>query len=1173
MIGHTKNSGANTYSVNLGYADTLRPNPVNFPTPWDGSPNVVFEGCGTPCAGGLDGGAVEIINTSTAAEMFDSVVISFTSACVYDIWPHNVSLPKGDELIITENAGGGPGGCTVSTGQMDSSDIGPSGGNWAGNCSQSGIIPSIAVTEHNTQTVFNDATQVLNTGGVDANSCGHPNESEQWTPIGSAVCYGATLTATPASQSVLPGATASVTAKLLNSCGNPLKGATVDLNVTRGPNAGTAVSGTTGSNGSIKLTYSGDTQGIDTVSVTVPNTAGTITAPPVSVVWETAALALTPTSGLPGSTVTFKGSGYTAGETVLVDENSVGGTQLASVTASATGKISGSFTVPAPTGSGAMIAAVAVGQTSSKQGWAAFSSGCTDEWTNTSGGNWTTASDWSTGSVPGSSDVACVISPGTYSVVMNNSETVSGLIVGTSATTSPGAQTLDLQAAGPGSVSLSFGSATVGKHGVFSLDSIDADAYSLISGGTLTNSGTFHTVAGSGGTRYIRANIVNTATGTVVMGAASSLFDEAFSFTNSGAFTVLPGSGFGTNGGATFSQSGGTLANKGSMLIDDTTFDQSGGTDSGNAITFVSSDVNDSAGAGTFLFQCTNDLSGTVPGGQSIDVQANGCGNASIQLVGNVVNKGTLTLDSTDGDSSSYLSDTVSGDVLTNNGTLQTVAGAGGTRFLRMDVMNAAGGTVLVGATDSRFDQTYTFTNNGSFTVSPGGGFSTNGSATFTQSGGTLANNGSMDVISTTFNQTGGNDSGHAVIMQNTTLNDAVGSGSFILQCGNSLSGTIPAGQTVNVQGNACGSAGLTVLANVTNAGTLSLDSASADDYSLIQDSVGGDTLTNDGTIQTVQDAGNIRYIRLNVVNDSDGTVLIGAADSRFDQGYTFTNNGSFTVSSGGGFSTNGSATFTQSGGTLANNGSMFVLSTTFNQTGGNDSGNAIIVQNTPMTDSAGTGSFVLQCGNSLSGKIPVGQSIDIQANACGSSSTTLLGNVTNNGTLSLDSVDADTYSLITDSVSGDSLTNNGTFQTLAGAGGTRYLRVNVVNDAGATVSISAASTLQDQGTTDTNAGTWNVKDGGELSLSGNSSFVESSGAKLGVTIDTSATGGGISGGTITVTGTLTVTTVGTPTSGTAYTVLSSPGGSFSGTFSTINTGSTSYTAAYAVTGLTLTAT
>jgi hypothetical protein len=44
--------------VYVGYADDLRANPVDFPTPWDGSPSVVFEGCTPNCT--FDAGAVRL---------------------------------------------------------------------------------------------------------------------------------------------------------------------------------------------------------------------------------------------------------------------------------------------------------------------------------------------------------------------------------------------------------------------------------------------------------------------------------------------------------------------------------------------------------------------------------------------------------------------------------------------------------------------------------------------------------------------------------------------------------------------------------------------------------------------------------------------------------------------------------------------------------------------------------------------------------------------------------------------------------------------------------------------------------------------------------------------------------------------------------------------------------
>src|SRR5262249_47933235 len=48
----------------------------------------------------------------------------------------------------------------------------------------------------------------------------------------------------------------------------------------------------------------------------------------------------------------------------------------------------------------------------------ANAAGCTNTWTNTAGGSWSTASNWSKGTVPTSSDEACITTNGTYTVTL-----------------------------------------------------------------------------------------------------------------------------------------------------------------------------------------------------------------------------------------------------------------------------------------------------------------------------------------------------------------------------------------------------------------------------------------------------------------------------------------------------------------------------------------------------------------------------------------------------------------------------------------------------------------------------------------------------------------------------------------------------------------------------------
>ncbi len=285
--------------VFVGYADTLRADPVNFPTPWSGSPNVVFAGCTVNCT--FDAGAVRFVNNTPLPVTLDSVKVQL-STCVFDMWPHGTVLQPGQQFIITQTASGAAGGCDNANGFFDTSDIGPNGANWAGNCTQSGVIPQVIASIDGVPSTFNDSGQVLNTGGIDRASCaGGPNESTQWTSAGSQPCIGSTLALTPSTQTQTVGSPATVQATLQNSCGTGLQGAVVNFAVTAGPNAGVTGTGTTDVNGVATFTYTGSVTGTDTVSSSTTNPAGTITSNSVSVVWQKASSQLMITGGQTGS--------------------------------------------------------------------------------------------------------------------------------------------------------------------------------------------------------------------------------------------------------------------------------------------------------------------------------------------------------------------------------------------------------------------------------------------------------------------------------------------------------------------------------------------------------------------------------------------------------------------------------------------------------------------------------------------------------------------------------------------------------------------------------------------------------------------------------------------------------------------------------------------------------
>ncbi|HJP79408.1 MAG TPA: choice-of-anchor P family protein [Pseudonocardiaceae bacterium] len=331
----------------VGYADTLRANPTNFPTPWSGSSNVVFAGCTVNCS--FDAGAVRLVNNTPLPVTVDSVVVKL-STCSFDMWPHGTVLQPGQQFIVTQTASGAADGCDNAAGFFDTSDIGPNGQGWSGHCNQSGVIPEVDATIDGVLNTFTDSGQVLNTGGVDKASCpAGSNESTQWTLIGSQPCPGATLSLAPPTQTDTVGSPATVDATLQNTCGTGLQGATVNFTIPSGPNAGTTGSAVTDANGVAAFTYTGATPGTDTVGASTTNPAGTITSNPVNVVWQKAASQLVINGASSGdfhdpatvAGVLTDSHGPLAGETVTFTLN---GTETCSATTNSSGAASCSLT-------------------------------------------------------------------------------------------------------------------------------------------------------------------------------------------------------------------------------------------------------------------------------------------------------------------------------------------------------------------------------------------------------------------------------------------------------------------------------------------------------------------------------------------------------------------------------------------------------------------------------------------------------------------------------------------------------------------------------------------------------------------------------------------------------------------------------------------------------------
>ena len=283
----TAASGINVF---VGYADSLRANATNFPTPWAGSPQTTFEGCLPVASCEYDGGAVRIVNNTGSTVTVNAIAVHLHT-CTYTGWPSAVLSP-GADLIVTQLVSGATGGCSgPSPAYFDTSDIGPNGSSYTGNCTPNGIKSTVDVTVNGQTTTYTDwgptGGQVLNTGGFDEAFCPPPahNESIQWTTIGHAPCRGSLLSLAPPTQTHGVGTTATVTATFTNSCGQPLSNVAVNFSALQGPNAGRTGSGATDANGQATFSYSSVLTGTDTLRASVINLAGTIPSNTVNVIW------------------------------------------------------------------------------------------------------------------------------------------------------------------------------------------------------------------------------------------------------------------------------------------------------------------------------------------------------------------------------------------------------------------------------------------------------------------------------------------------------------------------------------------------------------------------------------------------------------------------------------------------------------------------------------------------------------------------------------------------------------------------------------------------------------------------------------------------------------------------------------------------------------------------
>ena len=181
----------------------------------------------------------------------------------------------------------------------------------------------------------------------------------------------------------------------------------------------------------------------------------------------------------------------------------------------------------------------------------------------------------------------------------------------------------------------------------------------------------------------------------------------------------------------------------------------------------------------------------------------------------------------------------------------------------------------------------------------------------------------------------------------------------------------------------------------------------------------------------------------------------------------TTINNGAITVAASGSLTLGGFTnpeTFSNSGGSITNNGAITMRNlATFIQRGGSETGIPVALNSGSTLDddvSAAAAGFVIPesdatlTGSGSNPGLAAGQVLTVAANY---TQATLGKSLTNAGTLILGDAGSG-FSILC--CAGVTLTNTGHLNTLAGAGGNRHLRANIIN-AGGLVDI-AGPTLQD---------------------------------------------------------------------------------------------------------------
>ncbi|HYT93968.1 MAG TPA: hypothetical protein VEL76_34935, partial [Gemmataceae bacterium] len=621
------------------------------------------------------------------------------------------------------------------------------------------------------------------------------------------------------------------------------------------------------------------------------------------------------------------------------------------------------------------------------------------------GSSWNDPHNWNTGALPGAADDVVInaspagtvqFSQGTVTInsLRENGrlQITGGSLTATTGGTLDGGTLIDLAGSLSGTFtarnsSLTFGASASGST-YFVLRQANTVSGVLPTGLTLWVQGEF-----SNGDANLTLAGDLTNNGTIFMqspnwGYASMLHSGNYTLTNSATGVIQVSRGAGG-----YRRFDGSLVNEGAINIDGdswidfdaTVYTSAGGTVSGPH-RFRNSQIAETAAASsptTLVLEQNNNtlLTDNYPN-TTLWVQGEySNGDATLHLAASVANHGTLLLSAPNWGYASNVN--TDGYTLTNasDGLIQVDQAANGYRSINGNFVNSGaivlnGNTTLVNALGGG----HTLTLDGGTITTGGGGIF-------------LAQDGAVQLQDTAIN---GN-----FWLRNASLNiaaDSTATGTVVFQRSNTVSGVVPTGLTLWVQGEySNGDANLTLAGDLTNNGTIFMQSPNWGYASILHG--GNYTLTNapSGVIHVARGANGYRRFDGSLVNE-------GAINIDGDTWLDF----------------NG-ALYTSAGGTV--NGPHRFVNSQIAETAAASSPTTLVLQqnnNTLLTDNYPNTTLWVQGEYSN-----------------GDATLTVVGNVTNSGTILLQSPNAG-YASALNII--NTLHNAGVLDIEPGAGGARYL-------------------------------------------------------------------------------------------------------------------------------------